>query len=128
MEVEDLHKLALVNTRRILPVKREYMGEGVYILSNRKHLLGANALLYKGQLRFIARKCKSDIFLAASSIHEVMSIPVKDARLSFLRETVRDANSSIVSQGDVLSDTVYRYDLERDLLLPAWDDSAELLS
>lgn len=125
LSVEGIHKLALENTKRLMPIKREHLGEGVYLLTNKKHLLGANVLLFKSQLRWIARRCKADLFLAASSIHEVMVLPVNEARLSFLRETVRDANRNLVEPGDVLSDTVYRFDRERDLLLPAWEEPGE---
>ena len=62
----------------------------------------------------------SDLFILPSSIHEVLALP-DDGEVDWkeLEEIVQTINQTEVEDREVLSDTVYCYCRENDLLLPA---------
>lgn len=107
---EELFRLAVVNTQKILPPRRENVGECVYVVTNEKRLIGAAVMLYDEQLKELADIAESDLYIVPSSIHEVMTVPVYDADPDHLSEIIRDANKTILKETDVLSNSVYYYD------------------
>ena len=58
------------------------------------------------------------MYILPSSIHEVIMIPadrIDDPQK--LSSMVHEANTTVVSTGDVLSDSVYYYDRKKDQIL-----------
>ena len=87
----------------------------MYILTNKQELNGASALLYGDILKDFANKKGADMYILPSSIHEVIMVPadrINDP--TKLLSIVHDANTTVVSIGDVLSDSVYYYDRKKD--------------
>ena len=133
VSVNDLVLAARQNTPRLFPAQIIDMGEmlagmvsfilypsdiPMYILTNKQELNGASALLYGDVLKDFANKKGADMYILPSSIHEVIMVPadrINDP--TKLLSIVHDANTTVVSIGDVLSDSVYYYDRKKDQIL-----------
>lgn len=133
VSVNDLVLTARQNTPRLFPaqiIDMEEMLAGMvsfilypsaipmYILTNEQELNGASALLYGDILKDFANKKGADMYILPSSIHEVIMIPadrIDDPKK--LSSMVHEANTTVVSTGDVLSDSVYYYDRKKDQIL-----------
>ena len=133
VSVNDLVLAARQNTPRLFPaqiIDMEEMLAGMvsfilypsaipmYILTNEQELNGASALLYGDILKDFANKKGADMYILPSSIHEVIMVPadrINDP--TKLLSIVHDANTTVVSTGDVLSDSVYYYDRKKDQIL-----------
>ena len=133
VSVNDLVLAARQNTPRLFPaqiIDMEEMLAGMvsfilypsaipmYILTNEQELNGASALLYGDILKDFANKKGADMYILPSSIHEVIMIPadrIDDPKK--LSSMVHEANTTVVSIGDVLSDSVYYYDRKKDQIL-----------
>ena len=89
----------------------------MYVLSNASGVLGASALFYPEIQEQISEKIGEGYYVLPSSLHEVIVVPESagfDA--GQLTDMVKDANSSVVAPKDVLSDSVYHFDMgERKL-------------
>lgn len=130
VSVNDLVLAARQNTPRLFPaqiIDMEEMLAGMvsfilypsdipmYILTNKQELNGASALLYGDVLKDFTNKKGADMYILPSSIHEVIMVPadrINDP--TKLLSIVHDANTTVVSIGDVLSDSVYYYDRKKD--------------
>lgn len=133
VSVNDLVLAARQNMPRLFPaqiIDMEEMLAGMvsfilypsaipmYILTNEQELNGASALLYGDILKDFANKKGADMYILPSSIHEVIMVPadrINDP--TKLLSIVHDANTTVVSTGDVLSDSVYYYDRKKDQIL-----------
>ena len=133
VSVNDLVLAARQNTPRLFPaqiIDMEEMLAGkvsfilypsaipMYILTNEQEINGASALLYGDVLKDFADKKGTDMYILPSSIHEVIMVPadrINDP--TKLLSIVHDANTTVVSIGDVLSDSVYYYDRKKDQIL-----------
>lgn len=133
VSVNDLVLAARQNTPRLFPaqiIDMEEMLAGMvsfilypsaipmYILTNEQELNGASALLYGDILKDFANKKGADMYILPSSIHEVIMVPadrIDDPQK--LSSMVHEANTTVVSTGDVLSDSVYYYDRKKDQIL-----------
>ena len=126
---EELFGLARENTARlfgermvsfgeIVPLPREEgdLQDFAYVLSNEQAFYGAAALLYSGEIRRLAETLESDLYILPASVHEVIVLPKRERELPFLREMVRNVNRQEVKREDVLTDSVYVYDLLEDRL------------
>ena len=139
-DVEILYMLAKVNTPKLFPpsiehmdkvmqrIVRENRGEQnqdkilfglfsnpLYVLSNESGVNGAAVILYEGVLKSFADIVGSDIVILPSSIHETLLIPYKEElNIEGIREMVRHINRAEVPESDILSDSVYMYDRDRD--------------
>ena len=87
------------------------------ILSNRRRVYGAAAMLYPDLLRKVAEEMDCNLFILPSSVHEVLLMPDRghpDPRL--LREMVCEVNETQVAAEEVLSEDVYYFDRRRNEL------------
>ncbi|MGN0659959.1 MAG: DUF5688 family protein [Emergencia sp.] len=119
---EELFRIAVENTPKMLPAAVDAACGVMISLSNRLHTLGAAAMLYSGVLHRIAAEVKDDLYILPSSIHEVFILPAEDHDIGALKNTVRTANREVVDEQEVLSDSVYYYDREKDQILIAEEE------
>lgn len=84
----------------------------MYVLTNDKKCFGASILLYEKYLMELSEKVADDLFILPSSIHEVLALPVSGCELDDLKKMVKDVNDTEVSEQEVLSYKVYRYNRE----------------
>ena len=141
-DTETLYQLAKENTPRLFPpsiepmsdimqrIAKESMGEQyrdqildglfskqLYVLSNENGTNGAAVILYEGVLKDFADIVESDLVIVPSSIHETLIIPYKKGvDIESMRETVIHTNQTEVPRSDILSDSVYRYNREKDMV------------
>lgn len=146
---DELYKIALRNSERILPAKLQDMMDIVrelsmgrlggakdsdeslglqlnpnqqYVLTNEDGLNGASALLYEGVLKKIAEETGSNLIILPSSLHEVILMKeTGEESVNELQNMVMTVNRSQVSPEDVLSDEVYYYDAKEQKLALATD-------
>jgi hypothetical protein len=90
----------------------------MYVMSNSRKVNGASCLLFKDKLRDFSEKIGTDLIILPSSVHECLLIPAfkgKEDCESFIT-MVREVNETQVSPDEVLSDCIYYYDREKDIL------------
>ncbi len=89
----------------------------MYVLSNYKGINGATCLLYDGVLKEFSDEIHSDFYILPSSIHEVILVPYhKTISIKALKEMVVDVNQTQVAREEVLSDRIYFYSREADMI------------
>ena len=87
----------------------------MYVATNSKKLNGACVMIYDGLLRDFARKVGRSFYIIPSSIHEVILIPdTLDMDIRYMKAMVKEVNGTEVALEEVLSDNVYRYDIDTD--------------
>ncbi len=89
----------------------------MYVLTNQKKLFGAACMTYQGVLKEFAGKVNDNFFVLPSSVHEVILIP--DGNFESpkrLEDMVKEVNESQVTREEVLTDSVYFYCKDTEIL------------
>ncbi len=144
--VEELFKVASQNTQRLFPYQIQPIQEllsnyltndpelqdlctaspsglPIYILSNQNRINGSTCIIYDNVLYNFAKSQDCDIYILPSSIHEVLLIPANhNINEEALLSLVHDANRTVVNNTDILSDSVYRYDVSRNRVIMIQND------
>lgn len=103
----------IVNLLEEDDVKKDRM----YVVSNQYRNFGASTITYPKQLDKIGTKLNESFYILPSSIHECILVPLSLAPdKSDLEEMVREINASQVAPDEVLSNTVYFYDIDTHTL------------
>ena len=118
LDADELHRLALENTPRMMEI-RIYNSdqEGVYVVTNRTGICGAAAMLYKEEMRRIAKLTEGDFFILPSSIHEFFAIDAKRADPDELVKMLAAGNQCVTRPQEQLSNVIYRYDARSGKIL-----------
>jgi len=139
--VDELYQLAKENTIRKLPAAFMPMLEVIrdianteglpscfeeegedgddlmYVLTNQEKYLGAGCILYPNLLKDIADKLKSNLFILPSSIHECIIMPDSGKfTTKMLEELVTDMNEHFLHKEEVLSNKIYYYNAEEEMI------------
>lgn len=155
---KELKNLALANTPSMLPprltsmsdvmksIAREHLDgdyqeefidslfssqafSPLHVLTNSSGINGASAVLYPELLKNFADRMESDLIILPSSIHEVLLIPnTENASFEDLANMVSHINRAEVPVEDRLSDQVYLYSRERDIVTIAGPAVSSVLS
>ncbi len=93
------------------------------ILTNSKGINGFSTVLYPGALKECADSAGKDLFVLPSSIHEALLFPA-DAPIGAgeLQGMVREVNRTVVEEADILTDSVYFYDRQKNELSIAGEE------
>ena len=153
VNVDQLHELAMVNTREILPITVKSMNEvmreifekdgmnqnmmnamfedmpddkQMYIISNKANVNGAASMFYEDALSGLAEKLGTDLYILPSSVNEVIAVSSKLGTPEELSNMVREVNDSEVALEEQLSDHVYKFEAATKKLFLA-DTSVEEL-
>lgn len=91
-----------------------WMGLPLLVLSNDRRAYGAACLLYPGVLEGIAEKEGHSLYILPSSVHEAILLP-DDGKMApnELKMMVSEVNRTQVAAEDVLTDSVYYYDMQK---------------
>lgn len=143
VNAHDLYECALENTPLLQgyeladmkTILGEYYASGViddeeiedmqqevpmYVLSNKSRVNGAACILYKDLLKDFSMEVDKDLYILPSSTHEVILLPSDGTQESAqLKEMVQEVNRMQVAEEEVLSDSVYYYDREKDVIICA---------
>lgn len=91
--------------------------EAPFVLTNKKGINGAAAILYPDCLKEIGNIAGENLYIIPSSIHELLIIPDDRHILpEKLKKMVREVNASCVVSEEVLSDMVYHYSIEKNII------------
>lgn len=104
-----------IAAKQLLSVLLNGRDTSMFVLSNKQRRYGATVMLYKDVLKSFSIKSQHNIYIIPSSIHELIVIP--DAgleRTEDLKSMVYQVNRTELAYEDILSDSVYKYDLELD--------------
>lgn len=135
--VPELYEVALNNTERLFPWECHDMIEllkkmdgaplaeelcelscKMYVLTNEQRVNGAGVVLYQGVLSQVAKRLHGSFYLFPSSIHEMLLVSEQEGQsVSYFKSMVKEANETTVSQGEVLSENIYYYDVEKERVL-----------
>ena len=153
MAVDELHELAMKNTREMLPVTVQSMNEvmreifekdgmdeeimemmfqdmpadqQMYVISNQTKVNGAASMFYEDVLSDLAERVGTDLYILPSSIHECIAVSTKLNTPEALAEMVSEINAGQVAADERLSDHVYHFDAETKKLALA-DTTVEAL-
>lgn len=137
VSVDQIHQLAMDNTREILPIsvmsmyevmREMFLKDGmpdeiaelmfeemlpnqqVYVITNATKVNGAASMFYEDALSGLAEKLGTDLYILPSSVHEVLAVSTDMGTPELLSEIVKKVNGSEVSVEEQLSDHVYRFD------------------
>ena len=89
----------------------------MFVLSNSEKYYGASAMLYQNVIRVFADRCRSNLFILPSSVHELILLKAEDGRQEdYLRNMVVEVNATALKTEDVLSNQVYIYDRISDCI------------
>lgn len=92
--------------------------DAMYILTTNRFQLGAVALFYPGVAEKIAEMAGGNFYAIPSSVHEFIILPESDKYSEEeLQAMLESGNREVVSEDDILSDTIYVYDRNLGLLL-----------
>ena len=138
MTEEEIYAAALANTLRLFPPKlmnlwgyvEQNIGIGLpyeedevttYILTNQKEVDGAIYFMSPEVVGAIAEALEDDLYILPCSVNEVLLIRASELEdgVDELKEMVRDANETVVSEKDILSYSVYYYDKENGITIAA---------
>lgn len=90
----------------------------MYVATNETGYFGAVVMLDANKLKEYGDYIGSDYYIIPSSIHEIIIFPVDiEDDISCINMLVREVNASELSEEDVLSDHVYRYCRDREVLI-----------
>ncbi|MCI9080347.1 MAG: hypothetical protein HFH68_15815 [Lachnospiraceae bacterium] len=91
--------------------------EAPFILTNRRGINGSAAILYPECLKNIGKMTETGVYIIPSSIHELLIIP-DDGQISpdGLKQMVEEVNAGCVAADEVLSDMVYYYSVEKNII------------
>ena len=128
ISAEQLYEDAVKNSERIMPAQIVpldaacRMNDSCYsshalVLTNQDMINGAAVVFYPGILEETAGMLGESFWLFPSSIHEMIAFASERIRHpDEAKEILTDANRTVVSEEDQLSDTVYFYDAEEHRL------------
>lgn len=138
MTEEEIYAVALKNTLRLFPPKlmnlEGYVEMSIgakllfvedevttYILTNQKEVDGAFYLMSQELVGAIAEMLEDDLYILPSSVNEVLLVRASELEdgVDELKEMVRDANETVVSEKDILSYSVYHYNKENGITIAA---------
>ncbi len=115
LDEEALFQAARRNRKELLPVRKiTPPGSHVTFLTNQKEMFGAGLILESQEIKQVADRIKDDLYIWASSIHELILAPVKEWTADILKKRIWDANRTVTKPEFYLSDTLYYYDREKD--------------
>lgn len=88
------------------------------VLTNKNGINGFAVILYKDCLKTLGEQLGQDFYILPSSVHESLLVPANGevGNPKQLRDMVREVNASCVEPEDYLSDEVYYYDREREMI------------
>ena len=89
----------------------------MYVISNKEKYWGSGALMMKEDIQKLSEHLNTSLILIPSSVHEIIAVPDRDPELVKTCITmVKDVNATAVDPKERLSDSIYRYDRDRDEL------------
>lgn len=93
--------------------------DDMLVLTNEDGIFGATAMMYPEKLNEAAEIIGGNFYLLPSSLHELILVDVEGKDVDMLKDLVKTVNATMVPPADYLSDNVYYYDRETELVKAA---------
>ena len=91
-------------------VSESQKGSDLWVVTNTNRMQGAACMFDEGTLSYLETIFSAPVVVLPSSIHEFIACPYVDSMdLNRLLEIVKEINSTIVDQEELLTDNVYLY-------------------
>lgn len=119
---DELFSTALYNTSKLAkPMVDISSALPIPVAPTGMHIVSTSPVNGAAAMLVLPRILDMSGYILPSSIHEVLFIPDKKnpKTTEELRDIVRSVNESTVSEDDYLSDTVYYYDADKEILTVA---------
>lgn len=132
LTIDELYEKALRNTEKMFPPvlmklsekMRQMDGDyefipetNLYILSNSINSYGSIYMTDIAKIHELANELSTNFFIIPSSIHEVLLFPDDNSMdRCHIECVVNDINTYVLSDTDYLSQTVYYYDREKNII------------
>lgn len=95
-------------------VQETQNGPQMYVASNSKKRYGAGCLLNTTILQGLAESMGHNLIIFPSSIHELVIVPQDEGIENYMSTgDVQEINATVVTREECLSNSIYRYDRER---------------
>ncbi len=114
LDGQTLDSCAKRNMERLLPSSVDKVKDCIYLITNNLRIFGAAVMLDTEILKGLSNKMEDDLYILPSSIHEFFVIPVTGEDETYLKQIVKEANDSVVSDQDFLSNSLYRFDRDTE--------------
>lgn len=111
---KQIHMMPLESCIQQMDQDAPFQRTPAHVLTNINYQNGSVQLLNKIALKTTAQTLKSNLILLPSSIHEWLVVPQIDDDYESFAKMVRSINDSVVSDSEILSDHIYRYDAENE--------------
>lgn len=113
---DEVHSLAYDNTLRMFPHRITEPFEGFFMMSNVHSVGGAATMFCKECLRDLAGRIGEDFYVIPASIHEVYAMAAEQRPLRDLVCMLEEGNRLYTADSEVLSNSIYFYDIEKEKL------------
>ena len=99
------------------PRRHSSISSELYVLTNRIRYYGAVWMTEPDQLRQMGDVLENNYFILPSSVHECIVLPDNDCfGAENLQKMVQEINATQVDREEVLTDSVYYYDRDKEIL------------
>ena len=88
----------------------------LWVMTNEYRYDGAATICYKNDLKQFACAMGCDIYILPSSVHEIFLLPAGETTTEYLKQLVAETNDIYVADEEFLSDNVYIYKRESELI------------
>ena len=117
MTRQELHELAVENTRRLFPPRIIEMCDHYCMVSNDRNMFGATAMIFEDTMKEAAEQVGSDTFyIIPCSIHEFIAVAEEEADVEDLIKMLAAGNMEVTLPKEILSNCIYRYDAAKETL------------
>lgn len=110
LDEQTLEECARSNTKRLLAPSAGEITPEFYIMTNSQAMFGATAMLDNELLKEVSDRMEDDFYILPSSIHELFAVPAMGQEEERLSQIIKEANDTVVSERDILSYSLYRFD------------------
>lgn len=107
---EELFRIAARNTMREFPLLIRDLGNGMFVMTNKKNVFGATSMFYPGSLVEVSEQIGGNMVIVPVSIHEIICLPAEEADVDDLQESLIHLNFEETPDDCVLSSSLYYYD------------------
>ena len=93
---------------------------GIFVLTNNIISHGAAAIADISFIKSVSNKFGGDFFIIPSSINECLLVPESmGMNLEIIKNMIKDINATEIADRDILSDSLYRYDSAKEMVMVA---------
>ena len=102
---EELYNQAINNLKPMLFSVLDTM----VCITNENQYFGAASILDTAELERLSEDFNDDLYLVPSSVHECIILPTTHLNIDYIKQSILEVNTTVVSIDDFLSNSLYKY-------------------